>query len=508
MREVIGVSHLSKTFPGQKALDDVSLSVRSGEVHALVGQNGSGKSTLIKALAGYHAPDPGATVTVLGEEVDVRDLRDPRLRRLRFIHQDLGLVGTLTAVENLSLTVGPSFALRRISFAKEERAARQWLAEFALDIDLHQPVDDLTRVERTVVAIVRALMEWDHPEGALILDEPTAALPLPEVRHLFDIVKRLTARGAGVMYVSHRLDEVLELADRVSVLRDGRLVTTQAASDIDHESLVRHIVGRTVDLSLAHQAPSAREVVLRIRDLAGERLREVSFDVYAGEIVGITGLLGSGREHLARTIFGADAQRSGSVEVDGHNLTSGSPHQAVRCGMALVPADRAREGLFPDSSVRENLTLPHLTPLVRRGRISRRREEAEADSWIERTRLSPPSRERMVASLSGGNQQKVVLGKWLRTNPKVLVLDEPTQGVDVAAKAAIYKLVGEAAEAGASVLVCSSEVEEMVEVCERILVLRDGRVCAELAGQSLTSDRVLAEMLIPASVGWDAEEAK
>jgi ribose transport system ATP-binding protein len=492
---LLAVRGVSKTFGAVRALDDVSLSVAAGEVVALVGQNGSGKSTLIKILSGFHEADPGGEVRIRDPDGVMRvDTSDED--RLHFIHQDLGLIEMLSTIENLELVRGTG---RRGYLPVKDRAERQHatavIERFGTSFDVTLPVARLTAAERAIVAIARALDGWTRPDSVLVLDEPTAALNGQEVGKLLTAVRRLAAEGAGIIFVSHRLDEVIELADRVVVLRDGRVVA-DAAGDLEHDELARLIAGREVARSDGHAPATGGGEVLRVRELSGERLRRLDFAVRAGEIVGVAGQLGSGREEVAGMVFGSEPCLGGEIVVEGRALEPGSPHRSIERGLAYVPADRALRGAIMPMNVRENLTLPRLDPLRRPGgRLDGRRERREAARWIGEVELRPDDPECPMPQLSGGNQQKVVLAKWLRTEPKVLLLDEPTQGVDVGARAAIYGLVRRAADAGAGVLLCSSEMKELASNCDRVLVLVDGQLAVEIARAELTEARLVRASL-------------
>jgi ribose transport system ATP-binding protein len=468
------------------ALSNVDLDVRAGEVHALVGQNGSGKSTLIKILAGYHEPDPGGIVELTGESKG----------ELRFVHQDLALVETLNAVENIALARPSPTRWGRCDRRVERERAHVLLERLGRDIDVTVPLLDLSPVDRTLVAMARAL-DGAGAACVLVLDEPTASLPKPEVTRLLAAVEQIKSAGGAVLYVSHRLDEVFEIADRVTVLRDGQLVATREVADLDHDALVELMVGHALEPE-AEPRPSGRssETALEVSALSGHTIHDFSVEVRAGEIVGVVGLTGSGREDVAEALVGFLPGISGTVHVAGKELTHRSPRASIDAGLALVPADRPRHGVILDHSVAENITLPRLRTLLRGLRISRRAERGEAAEWIDRVGLVPPDQTRPIKTLSGGNQQKAVIARWLRARPRVLVLDEPTQGVDIAARAAIHRLLNEAASDGLALLVCSGEMEdELVELCDRVLVMRDGRVAAELAGNALSRGRIAREAL-------------
>lgn len=498
---VLRVEHLSKTFPGQAALRDVTLEVRPGEVLGLLGQNGSGKSTLIKVLAGYHEPDPGYGAWFAGEPVSLDPRETSWRRQAHFIHQDLALVPTLSAAENLALGRGYlTDRFGRIRWRAERRQASDSLEAFGFDFDVDRPAGELEPAERTAIAITRAMQGWDGPRGLLVLDEATASLSGPEVGRLFESVRGVAAAGAGVIFVSHRLEEVLAVTDRLAILRDGELVATAETADVDHQALVELIVGRAVEQLYVPPPPPREDVLLSVRDLVGGDVDGVSFDVHAGEIVGVAGLVGSGREQIARLLFGAEPAESGTIEIDGRELGGLDPHDRIEAGLALVPAERGRDGIVAPLSFRENLSLSALGPLCSRGRIVRGRERGDVATWIARIDLQPPQGERPLAEFSGGNQQKAVIARALRAGPRMLLLDEPTQGVDVGAKVSIYRLLADAAAAGTAALVCSSEPDELVGICDRVLVFRGGRVAADLSGPALSADHLVAETLAAVEV--------
>ena len=501
---LLEVRGLTKRFPGLVALDDFSLTVRSGEIVALVGQNGSGKSTLVKTLTGVHEPDPGADVVVRRRD-GATARGDAAAARLHVIHQDLGLVATLSTVENLDL--GERYGARALlptARRAERRRAAELIARFGGDFDVGAPVGALTPTERTIVAIARALAGWDGPDQVLILDEPTAALHGAEVERLFAAVRRIAADGAGVIFISHRLDEVLALCGRVVALRDGRKVADADATEVRHGDLVRMIAGRDVAEHARGDGPGAdRDERLVARGVAGASVAGATLSVRAGEVVGVGGQLGSGREHLCGLLFGARARTAGDVRIDGRAIAAGSPPEAIGAGVGYVPPDRHGAGAVMALSAAENLTLPMLGPLTNAfGRVSREGERRAAAAWAARVELSPAEPQRPLETFSGGNQQKVVIARWLRTEPGVLLLDEPTQGVDVGAKAAIYGLVAAAAAAGAAVLVASSDEQELAAICDRVLVMRHGAITGEAAGDELTE-----AALVSRNLGLDPHEA-
>ena len=494
---VLDVRDLSKTYPGQVALDHAVLQVRPGEVHALVGQNGSGKSTLIKILGGYVKADHGSEVDLLGESVDLWSLPQDRRRLIRIVHQDLGLVPTLSTVENLGL--GRGFARGaggRLLWRREVRRAQTLLLRFGLAPDVRQPVGQLSAAERAAVAIVRALQDWEEgTSGLLILDEPTASLNRGEVDALFREVRRVAEMGVGVLFVSHALDEVLELADRVTVLRDGKVVAAGVeARSLDARALVELIVGRKASDLYPETRPTVGRELLEAEMIFGITLRGLTFKLYAGEILGFAGLVGSGREEVAGSLFGATPRFAGKVLLNKTKVFA-TPRDSIRSGLALVPADRKSTGLDPQERLVEHVPLPRLGPAQGRLRLRHRRLRRDVARWVEQLDVQPPLLSRRMEKFSGGNQQKAVLARWLRTEPKVLLLDEPTQGVDVGAKASIYARITEAASQGLGVIIASSDAEELVHLCHRVLIMRSGAVAAELTGASLTEERLVAETL-------------
>jgi ribose transport system ATP-binding protein len=491
MTPLLEIRGMSKFFPGTRALASVDLDVAGGEIHALVGQNGSGKSTLIKILAGFHQPEAGSIVRVDGDAVELGHPAAARNAGFRFVHQDLALVESLSVVENLALGRGfQTGAGGRILWRAERRRAREMLGSLGFGLDVRRPVGELTAAERTGVAIARALWNWEDGARVLVLDEPTATLPKAEVEILFESARRVRDRGVGVLYVSHRLDEVFSIADRVSVLRDGSKIGTYATGELDEQRLIALMLGSAITRAVSNTTATRGEPVLRAHGLCGAVLDDVDFEAHAGEVLGFAGLTGSGREELMPVLFGV-RPRNGTVQVDDDVIAPGSPREAIRRGMSLVPANRLTQGGVFDMSVRSNLTLTDLSDLRGPGgAIRTRREKREVSDWLSRLDVRPRDPDLKMATLSGGNQQKVVIAKWLRLTPRVLLLDELTQGVDVGAKAMIHALIRQAAESGTAVVLASSDDEEICDLCDRAYVLREGRIAAELSQQEMTVDEV------------------
>jgi len=488
---VLRLEHVSKTFPGTRALDDVSLEIQPGEVHALVGSNGSGKSTLIKVLAGYHLPDPGATAAIDGEPLELGRGTDPRLR---FVHQDLGLVLQLNAMDNIALRGAFVTGLsRRIKWRDQEQATRTLLDRFSVDLDIRRPLSEASPVDRTVVAIAAALEGWSGGRGVLVLDEPTAVLPPEEAERLFAIVRDLKRSGTSILYVSHRMHEIFDLADRVTVLRNGRVVATRDIASVDARQLANLMAGEDVDPDYRALVPARREdpVVLELREVCGGWLRGADLDVHRGEILGVAGFSGSGAEELTRAVAGAsDRQLTGWIRMPQRSARWLDISRAETFDIPLVPADRGRHGVIAEFSVKENLTLSVLGRLGRRGRLSRGAESRATEDWIRRLSVKTTGPDAPITSLSGGNQQKVMIARCLLRDPQVLVLCEPTAGVDVAARVAIYDIIAQLARNGLTVIVSSSDLGDLVAICTRVVVMHHGRPVSELAGDGL-SEHVL-----------------
>jgi ribose transport system ATP-binding protein len=492
----LSVTGLTKTFQGQRALDEVGLELRAGEIHCLLGQNGSGKSTLIKVLAGYHSPEAGAAL-VDGQDLELGSAAAAHSRGLRFIHQDLALIDTLSVYDNLAL--GNDYTGRFwLSESREKRHAKKIFTKYGVAIDAGAELGQLGAASRTMTAIVRALHHGDATNGILVLDEPTASLSEVEKDHLFAMLRDVKAQGGTMLYVTHRLHEVFELADRVTVLRDGRSVGTREVAELNHDSLVEMILGRSVDSFYPEPPTPGKDAVLEVSGLAGGNVTEFSGSVMANEIVGIVGLDGSGAGDIPQLIFGATPRTAGEIRLDGKSCNPRAPWDAIKKGFAFVPGDRKRLGGVSDWTLRENLTLPKILGKGPLRWLAPKWEGKEVASLLERLEVKPNDTEAGFSSLSGGNQQKIVIARWLRCGARAYLMDEPTAGVDVGAKSAIYKALREVAAGGAGVLMTTSDLEEACAVCDRVYVVHEGRVAAELRGAALTVDNLLGEMLRPA----------
>ena len=492
---------LAKTFGGVRALKGVDLTIEHGEVQALLGENGSGKSTFIKILSGYHVPDEGGLVAIDGAEVTFGSAESAYTHGCRFVHQDLGLVGTSSVLDNILLNAGFPSRFGTIQGREAMRSVREDLARVGLEqVDPRTPVAALTPALKTGVAVARALRtDVHHPARLVVLDEPTATLPENEVRHLLEIVRRVAETGVGVLYVTHRLDEVFEVADNVTVFRDGLRVATQPTSTLNRRSLINLLIGSELDEIHAeseHLHSEHGDPILHVTDLVAGPIAGVSLQVRPGDVLGIAGITGSGRETLLSAIFGAQPREGGTITVNGKELQPQRPDLAMTQGLAYLPPDRKIQGAIMEFTARENLVITNLKPFWRGLRLRGRQEVSETRTWFQRLGVRPVDGvSQRFSSFSGGNQQKILFGKWLRRTPLVLLLDEPTQGVDVGAKAELHRQLLAAAEEGAGLVISTSDLDELVALAHRVLVLRDGRIVAELRGEAVTVANVARESL-------------
>jgi ribose transport system ATP-binding protein len=480
---------IRKEFPGVVALDGVDLEVHAGEVHVLLGENGAGKSTLMKILSGAIPKDAGR-VWINDVETQIAGPRQARELGVGIIYQELTLVPELTAAENIYLGREPRGFYAVVDRSRMISDATRILDELGADVPATVAVRALSLAQRQLVEIAKALSLQPR---ILVMDEPTSALTGKETKSLFATIRRLKTRGVAIIYISHRLDEIFEIGDRVTVLRDGRHVSTHALRNADRRELVRLMANRELDENISRGTAKRGKELLRVEGLTRRgAFRDVSFSVHAGEIVGIAGLLGAGRTELARAIFGADAADGGKIYVGGKEQDIRSPRDAIRLGIGFLTEDRKLQGLVLGRSVRDNIALPLVRRLSRMGVVRSRDERALAESYVGDLRIRTPSIDQLVLHLSGGNQQKVVLAKWLACKVDVLFLDEPTRGIDVGGKQEIYALINTLAAGGVGIVLISSELPEVVGISDRVLVMRGGRVAGEFERAEATQERVLA----------------
>ncbi|MGH3879470.1 MAG: sugar ABC transporter ATP-binding protein [Actinophytocola sp.] len=492
MPALLELRDVHKSFDAVRALRGVSLELHAGEVHALAGENGAGKSTVVRIIGGEHQPDAGELL-LDGEPRRLAGPREAQQHGIAVIHQEPTQFPDLTVAENVFMGRQPLRSGRRIDRAAMRRRTAELLDSLGVPIDADRVTRGLSIADQQIIEIAKALAA---DARIIVMDEPTAALSTVEAARLFRVARRLAEGGAALLFISHRLEELAELCQRVTVLRDGALVTTAPMAEMDRDALVRNMVGRAVEVLFPDRVlePEAEPgaAALEVRGLSRAGVyHDVSFEVRRGEIVGLAGLVGSGRSEVARAIFGVDERDAGTVTVDGRPLRAADPRAAIEAGLAMVPEDRREQGLVLDLSIERNATLPRLAAVSRWGLVRRTREHAVAGEWTRRLgvrlrRLTDP-----VATLSGGNQQKVVLGKWLATKPAVLIVDEPTRGIDVGAKVEVHALLADLAREGIAVLMISSELSEVLGMADRVLVMHEGRIAAELDRGDATEESVM-----------------
>lgn len=495
MAALLEARNISKTFPGVRALNDVALTVEAGEVHALLGENGAGKSTLIKIVTGVLAPDSGASLTICGQDVRQNSPELSAELGVSAIYQHPTLFSELTVLENLTMDQGGFW----VNWRKRREFARECLDRVGAQLDLDRPVKHLRMAEKQLLEIARAL---SRDAKLLIMDEPTASLTKQDADHLLDLIRQLRKRGVGIIYISHRLEEVLDIADRMTILRDGALVGTHRAADLDRQDVIRLMAGRSLEAMYNKQAVEIGSPVLEVKELAcaAGGVEDISFTVRAGEILGIAGLVGAGRTEMARTLFGITPADSGSILLDGRPVVISSPRDAMELGIAYVPEDRHLHGVIQDLPVLDNATIAVLDEFLCGCFLDRRKEVEQGAESVRQLGVKTPSVFTPVRSLSGGNQQKVALARWLAIHPKVLILDEPTQGIDVGAKAEIYRLVEQLAEKGVAIVMISSELPEILGLSDRVAVMRGGHMAAILDRAEATQEKILEFALENATV--------
>ncbi|MEV0148909.1 MULTISPECIES: sugar ABC transporter ATP-binding protein [unclassified Nonomuraea] len=484
----LALAGVSKSFGAVRALRDVSIELHAGEAHALAGENGAGKSTLVKTLAGVHRPDQGR-ILLNGEPVVFSGPADAQQAGVAVIYQEPTLFPDLSVAENIFMGRQPRRSLGRIDRAAMRAETRELFGRLGVALDPGRPTRGLSIADQQLVEIAKAL---SRDARVLVMDEPTAALSGAEVARLFSVVEALREHGCAVLFISHRLDEIFALCQRVTTLRDGQWIASEPVAGLTHDDLVRRMVGRDLGALYPKQAAAVGDVALKVERLTREGVfTDVSFEVRRGEIVALAGLVGAGRSEVARAIFGIDRWDAGTVTVDGRELPPGSPTAAMGAGLALVPEDRRQQGLVMEMSIERNIGLTGLRSLRRGPTISRRAERDRAADWAARLRLKFARLGDGVGVLSGGNQQKVVLAKWLATEPSVLVVDEPTRGIDVGTKAEVHRLLSELAGQGIAVLMISSDLPEVLGMADRVLVMREGRLSAEIPRAEATEESVM-----------------
>ena len=483
------LEHIIKTFPGVRAVQDVSLEAYSGEILSLVGENGAGKSTLMNVVNGIFPADSG-NIYLDGELVTIDSPRRALELGITMIHQELALIPQMTVGQNIYLGREPRRRFRwLVDWKKLYSDAKREMDHLGIDIPVKAQISELSIAQRQMVEIAKAL---SYNARLIALDEPTSAITDKEAAVLFQLMRSLREKGVTLIYISHRLEEVFELSDRIAVMRDGQLVGVANKDEITPAEVIRMMVGRELNDFFPKVEAARGNLILEVHNLkSGKMLKDASLTLHTGEIVGIAGLVGAGRTNLARVLFGADPLESGKIFLDGKQVTFHSPQDAIRLGIGLVTEDRKNEGLFLGQSVRSNVAVGLLKSFSRLGFIHYAKVNEWAAKAVEALKVRTPSLQQRVKNLSGGNQQKVIIARWLALNPKVLILDEPTRGVDVGAKAEIYALIGELAAKGVAILMISSELPEILGISDRILVMREGRVMAEFSRAEATQDKIM-----------------
>lgn len=491
---LLRVKNLSKTFPGVKALSGMAFDVHYGEVHALVGENGAGKSTLIKVLTGVEMPDPGSYIEVEGEQVFFHHALDAVRRGIAVVFQDFSLFPNLTVAENIAIGKEIEKEAKILHYKRMHELAKTVLNEMNIcSIPLDTKLETLSIAKQQLVAIARGIAS---NAKIIIMDEPTSALSSNEVKSLFSIINDLKAKGISTLFISHKLDEVMRIADRITVIRDGIHVCTKNKDEFTSESLISAMVGRNIADERFEEVPRG-DVLLELKNLSKDKnYANISFQLHAGEVLGITGLVGAGRTEVCKSIFGLNKPDSGYVLIGGEKKKIRSPGVAIKNGLAYVPESRQTEGLIMSKSLKENLCIASLKRISNKvGMIQKRSMLSLAEGYISRLRIQPPYANMAAQQFSGGNQQRIVFGKWLATNPKILIIDEPTNGVDIGAKDEMHRIIKDIAKEGIGVIMVSSDLPEVLKLSDRILVMRGGRIVAEMNPKTATQEQVMEKCL-------------
>ena len=485
---ILEMNHIRKEFPGVVALKDVSFQLRAGEVHALLGENGAGKSTLIKVLAGIYNAD-GGEIRINGTRVIIGSVLDAYKNGISVIHQELVLVPHMTVAENIYLGREPSSSGGLVDYKKMNRDAKAILDSFELDIAPEDKIARLSIAQQQMVEIIKSL---SFNARILVMDEPTSSLSEKDVVFLFETIKKLRKSGVGIIYISHRMSELKQITDRITVLRDGEYIGTRDTAAASNDELIAMMVGRQLTNYYTRTFGEPQEPVLEVKNLSdGKLLRNVSFALRRGEILGFAGLVGAGRSEVMKCVFGIEPFSSGEILVDGKPVRINNPDEAMNLGIALVPESRKLEALFPAQSVTFNITIKVLGEFIRGIFVDKTRELDITRKYVDGMTIKTPTYAQLLGNLSGGNQQKVVIGRWLATNPKILILDEPTKGVDVGAKAEIYAIMNNLVREGVSIIMISSELPEVINMSDRVVVMNDGRVAECLPREGLTQEKIM-----------------
>ncbi|WP_343250667.1 sugar ABC transporter ATP-binding protein [Diplocloster hominis] len=489
MEELLKASHISKFFPGVKALQDVNITVNSGEILGLLGENGAGKSTLLNVLSGIYQPDEGE-IRVRGQSVKMQGVNDAFELGIAIVHQELKLHSNMSVAENIYMGRLPKNRLGTVQYKKLYQQVEELLSAYGLKLNPHREVRLLSIAEQQLTEIAKVL---SYNAKVILMDEPTSSLTTEETQNLFRTMDVLKKKGVGIVFISHKLEEIAECCDRVQVLRDGQDMGDKPVKDVSENELIRMMVGREISQRFPVKTNSPGEPLLEVRNLTrGKYVKDVSFTVRRGEVFGIAGLVGAGRSELVRLIFGADKKDGGEILMNGQKVDIKSPRDAIRSGIYLVPEDRKKQGLILSQDVENNTVLSMIYKIRKAfGYIDTQKEKGMADEQIEALHIKCTGKEQITGTLSGGNQQKVVIGKCMLTNPEVMILDDPTRGIDIGTKAEIYELINEVTNSGRSVILISSEMPEVIKMSDRVAVMHEGRITGILDHEELTQEQVI-----------------
>ncbi|NMM62126.1 sugar ABC transporter ATP-binding protein [Clostridium sp. P21] len=485
--EMVGIS---KSFPGVKALQDVHIKAYGGKVLALLGENGAGKSTLMKIVSGVYKKDEGKII-VDGDEIEIQGIKHAESLGITIIHQELSVLPNLTVAQNIFLGNEKfSSGTRKINKAWMKEKSKYFLDQIGCNINPNTLVKDINLGEMQMIEIAKALTK---NSSVIIMDEPTTALTDVETQKLFEVIRKLKEKGIAIIYISHRMDEIFQICDSITVLRDGKYIGSVETKDVTKDDLITMMVGRKLEEQFPYKEVEKENVLLKVENLSmKDKVKNVSFEIRSGEILGVSGLMGAGRTELAKTIFGDYKKGSGEIYVDGEKVNINSPKDAIKYGICYLSEDRKQEGLILNMSVAQNMTLPNLTSYENKmKRIDKKSEKKEVEEYIKKLSIKTPSQEQLVKNLSGGNQQKVILAKWLMRSPKVLIVDEPTKGIDVGAKKEIYEVLNKLKSMGKAVIMISSDMAEILGVSDRVMVMHEGKVTGELKREEATQESIM-----------------
>jgi len=484
---ILQMKNIVKTYPGVIALDHVNFELRRGEVHGLLGENGAGKSTLMKVISGVIQPDSGEIV-VDGNLVSINNVNEARKLGISIIHQELNLINKMDAAQNIYLGREPKKILNIIDKKKMYHDTKKTLERIGLQMDVKVPMSKLSIAKKQMIEIGKSL---SFDANIIIMDEPTAPLTAPEISELFHIIEDLKRKGISIIYISHRLEEIPVICDRATIMRDGKYIGTEEIANLNKPTIINMMAGRVLKDLFPKIEAKIGETVLEIENLCTELLDNISFQAKRGEILALTGLVGAGRTETVRALFGVDKKTNGIIKINGKSIIINNPRNAIRHGIAFLTEDRKEQGFVPLMSVLENITLPHMKSVAKGIRINHKKEKQLVHKYIQDLKIKTPSENQQIRLLSGGNQQKVVLSKWLNLDAQIIILDEPTRGIDVGAKAEIYTIMGELAKQGKTIIMISSEMEEVIAVSDRAIVLSEGRIAGEINRSEFTQEKLM-----------------